>query len=235
MYSDFNYRPPPPSYQASMQEYRLRLLLVDRHNGTGVPGTGPSLGAGSAAALGAISPPPLYRSQLRNAMANAMIHSRPPSYRSQTSEQIQQNSNSNTNQQIRHSRDPSQISSQQVVASQPTSTRAVNHSSVTAMPGDHDHVVSVPVVHSNAIMVKNSPEKTLDHHDHEDIIPSSKSGKMKESNLVTIVQTSSAASSEVNSELNSGTESSVIVTVSGSVDQRNLRATPGEVQILAHL
>ena len=30
MYSDFNYRPPPPSYQASMQEYRLRLLLLDR-------------------------------------------------------------------------------------------------------------------------------------------------------------------------------------------------------------
>ena len=30
MYSDFTYRPPPPSYQASMQEYRLRLLLLDR-------------------------------------------------------------------------------------------------------------------------------------------------------------------------------------------------------------
>merc|ERR1719445_1889660 len=30
MYSEFQYRPPPPSYQASMQEYRLRLLLMDR-------------------------------------------------------------------------------------------------------------------------------------------------------------------------------------------------------------
>merc|ERR1711860_279114 len=25
LYSEFQYRPPPPSYQASMQEYRLRL------------------------------------------------------------------------------------------------------------------------------------------------------------------------------------------------------------------
>ena len=30
MYPEFQYRPPPPSYQASMQEYRLRLLLLDR-------------------------------------------------------------------------------------------------------------------------------------------------------------------------------------------------------------
>ena len=40
MYSDFNYRPPPPSYQASMQEYRLRLLLLDR----GHPNLGTSSG-----------------------------------------------------------------------------------------------------------------------------------------------------------------------------------------------
>lgn len=42
MYPEFQYRAPPPSYQASMQEYRLRLLLLDRHN--------------------AASPPPTYRS-----------------------------------------------------------------------------------------------------------------------------------------------------------------------------
>ena len=62
MYSDFHYRPPPPSYQASMQEYRLRLLLLDRqsgsHSGTtgGPPGPGPGL---------AIEPPPNYRAHLR--------------------------------------------------------------------------------------------------------------------------------------------------------------------------
>jgi hypothetical protein len=29
-YPEFQHRPPPPSYQASMQEYRLRLLLLER-------------------------------------------------------------------------------------------------------------------------------------------------------------------------------------------------------------
>ena len=32
-YPDFEYRPPPPSYQASMQEYRLRMLLYERATG----------------------------------------------------------------------------------------------------------------------------------------------------------------------------------------------------------
>eukprot|EP00095_Tigriopus_kingsejongensis_P009095 snap_masked-scaffold295_size218279-processed-gene-1.0 protein:Tk09095 transcript:snap_masked-scaffold295_size218279-processed-gene-1.0-mRNA-1 annotation:"conserved hypothetical protein" len=82
MYSDFNYRPPPPTYQASMQEYRLRLLLMDR---PGVNGAGPGL----AAANQSLSPPPQYRAQLRNALANAVVHSRPPSYQSQVSEEHQ--------------------------------------------------------------------------------------------------------------------------------------------------
>jgi hypothetical protein len=50
MYPEFQYRPPPPSYQASMQEYRLRLLLLDRHAGSVAPGGH------------AVSPPPTYRS-----------------------------------------------------------------------------------------------------------------------------------------------------------------------------
>lgn len=32
-YPEFEYRPPPPSYTASMQEYRLRMLLYERANG----------------------------------------------------------------------------------------------------------------------------------------------------------------------------------------------------------
>ena len=60
MYSDFPYRPPPPSYQASMQEYRLRLLLLDRHSGN--PATsGPSLQVAAATT----EPPPNYRAHLR--------------------------------------------------------------------------------------------------------------------------------------------------------------------------
>lgn len=112
MYSDFHYRPPPPSYQASMQEYRLRLLLLDRNNTsqsvpppaaaapaaqpptaavpqtTTVPPPPPSTrqNASNPNTVGIASPPPVYRSHLRNAMAHAIAHSRPPSYRSHISD-----------------------------------------------------------------------------------------------------------------------------------------------------
>ncbi|VVD00833.1 unnamed protein product [Leptidea sinapis] len=56
LYPEFHYRPPPPTYQASMQEYRLRLLLLDR-------------------SAPAVSPPPTYRSN------SASLVSGPPSYR----------------------------------------------------------------------------------------------------------------------------------------------------------
>ncbi|GFS87287.1 uncharacterized protein TNCV_2479281 [Trichonephila clavipes] len=55
MYPEFQYRPPPPSYQASMQEYRLRLLLLDRQQGSGAT-------SNTASALSPVSPPPTYRS-----------------------------------------------------------------------------------------------------------------------------------------------------------------------------
>ncbi|XP_034141040.1 uncharacterized protein KIAA1522 isoform X2 [Drosophila guanche] len=48
LYPEFQHRPPPPSYQASMQEYRLRLLLLDRDRQNGV--------------VRGNSPPPTYRS-----------------------------------------------------------------------------------------------------------------------------------------------------------------------------
>lgn len=56
MYPEFQYRPPPPSYQASMQEYRLRLLLLERPNDT------------TAGLHAAMSPPPTYRSQAGSAL-----------------------------------------------------------------------------------------------------------------------------------------------------------------------
>ena len=49
VYPEFQFRPPPPSYHASMQAYRLGLLL-DRHGGPAGTGTGTAL-----------SPPPSYR------------------------------------------------------------------------------------------------------------------------------------------------------------------------------
>ncbi|KAE8737539.1 hypothetical protein FOCC_FOCC016997 [Frankliniella occidentalis] len=87
MYPEFQYRPPPPSYQASMQEYRLRLLLLDRHPGAGGVG-------GPAPPSSAVSPPPTYRSHAGSLLraplgcrreVAASEYSRPPSYRSRSS------------------------------------------------------------------------------------------------------------------------------------------------------
>ncbi|KAK0168940.1 hypothetical protein PV327_002696 [Microctonus hyperodae] len=62
IYPEFQFRTPPPSYQASMQEYRLRLLLLDRLQPTS-------------------SPPPTYRSNAASIVAPCTTReSRPPSY-----------------------------------------------------------------------------------------------------------------------------------------------------------
>ncbi|XP_051173520.1 uncharacterized protein LOC127289570 [Leptopilina boulardi] len=63
IYPEFQFRTPPPSYQASMQEYRLRLLLLDRLQPTS-------------------SPPPTYRSNAGSIVTPCTTtrESRPPSY-----------------------------------------------------------------------------------------------------------------------------------------------------------
>ena len=76
MYQEFQYRPPPPSYQASMQEYRLRLLLMER---TGGPPPAPPP---------VMSPPPAYRSTRSGLAFSQESPSRPPSYRSRASERM---------------------------------------------------------------------------------------------------------------------------------------------------
>lgn len=55
-YPEFQYRPPPPSYQASMQEYRLRLLLLDRSSHP------------QSTSLSPVSPPPTYRSSAASSL-----------------------------------------------------------------------------------------------------------------------------------------------------------------------
>jgi len=275
MYSDFHYRPPPPSYQASMQEYRLRLLLLDRTGSTGGGGGGgsgtggggggvggPSLSAPHASAIA--SPPPQYRPNLRTAITNAVIHSRPPSYRSHSSDQ--ETSAPATQ---RNSTDAAAVhSTDRVITHQPTAQPATA-ADLSSLRPDLVNVVSVnPPPSSVAVpsasdavadpgsSAKSTPMKTAVMMTADDLLPpplkSSGGSSKKDSvsgrknnkknarhNLVTIVQTSRTDPVEngtLASSSSSAGEESVIVTVSGSVDsQQSLRASPGEVQILAHL
>ncbi|XP_011494245.1 PREDICTED: uncharacterized protein LOC105359329 [Ceratosolen solmsi marchali] len=59
IYPEFQFRTPPPSYQASMQEYRLRLLLLDRLQPTS-------------------SPPPTYRSNTGSCVATGRVSNGAP-------------------------------------------------------------------------------------------------------------------------------------------------------------
>ncbi|KAF0302091.1 hypothetical protein FJT64_025804 [Amphibalanus amphitrite] len=102
VYPEFQFRPPPPSYHASMQAYRLGLLL-DRHN------------AASAAGNGAVlSPPPSYRpgtGTLRpgmNTLSGHSEYSHPPSYHSRQSSANPQPQQEPAG--VCHSRNPSVLS-----------------------------------------------------------------------------------------------------------------------------
>ncbi|XP_050307200.1 uncharacterized protein LOC126743950 [Anthonomus grandis grandis] len=213
MYPEFQYRPPPPSYQASMQEYRLRLLLLDRGNTpqiqTGVQNT--------------ISPPPTYRSHAGSLLraplssrreANQSEYSCPPSYRSQNSSNNRQGTLSNAS--ILHSRDPS----------------------LTMSDSNHESVVNVVNILNSAEEDIALDNITLDSLKMEPEPPEINPLKMllkgsqsdlegsKDGNLVTIVQTSD--------------QNPVIVTVSGcSAQDHNstvqITEIPSEMEILAHL
>ncbi|XP_075559160.1 uncharacterized protein LOC142590660 isoform X4 [Dermacentor variabilis] len=101
LYPEFQYRPPPPSYQASMQEYRLRLLLLDRQGGPptlptpvalaahhhhhhhhhAVPAPPPvvpppaAVTSQPAPMLSPVSPPPTYRSGLHARVSGGSVSS----------------------------------------------------------------------------------------------------------------------------------------------------------------
>lgn len=110
LYSEFQYRAPPPSYQASMQEYRLRLLLMDRSNPPPPPPLSSQQPQSSSQQSSqpiipplVSSPPPAYRGpppshpyhRLMLPPSAVQHHqpdsyaSRPPSYRSRVSEPLQ--------------------------------------------------------------------------------------------------------------------------------------------------
>jgi hypothetical protein len=143
MYSEFQYRPPPPSYQASMQEYRLRLLLMDRN---APPPPPPPL----------LSPPPAYRG-LRPGFL-APLHggngdvSRPPSYRSRASDHHHHHLA------VMHGRHPSQLSS--CYLSHVLSEEQEQQESKEPEQQQHASVVPVipaaPLLHKSSIRIESS-------------------------------------------------------------------------------
>ncbi|KYB25670.1 uncharacterized protein LOC657358 [Tribolium castaneum] len=206
MYPEFQYRPPPPSYQASMQEYRLRLLLLDR-------GNTPQIQAGIQ---NAVSPPPTYRSHagslLRAPLSNRRDtaqseYSCPPSYRSQNST----NRPGTLQNSVLHSREQSLSLSE---SNQEESVNVVNilGSTEEDMALDNITLDSLKMEPESDI----NPLRMLLKGSSSDLEGS------KDGNLVTIVQTSD--------------QSPVIVTVSGSSQiEGSTMQIPSEMEILAHL
>ncbi|KAG5883574.1 hypothetical protein JTB14_016714 [Gonioctena quinquepunctata] len=210
MYPEFQYRPPPPSYQASMQEYRLRLLLLER-------GNSPQIQAGIQ---NAISPPPTYRSHA-GSLLRAPLSSRreaaqseyscPPSYRSNSTNRhgtLQNNS-------VLHSREQS------------LSLSESNHGSVINVVnilGSTEEDIALDNITLDSL--KMEPENDMNSVKMLLKTSSNELEGSKDGNLVTIVQTSD--------------QSPVIVTVSGSsqIDSNNsvqISEIPSEMEILAHL
>jgi hypothetical protein len=141
MYSEFQYRPPPPSYQASMQEYRLRLLLMDR-NAPPPPPPPPS-----GAVL--LSPPPAYRGPRPDFLAP--VHggdvSRPPSYRSRASDHHHHLA-------VMHGRHPSQLSylSQVLTEEQEPKEGLEQQQHASVVPV----IPSAPLLHKASIRIESS-------------------------------------------------------------------------------
>ncbi|KAK3875223.1 hypothetical protein Pcinc_019884 [Petrolisthes cinctipes] len=226
MYPEFQYRPPPPSYQASMQEYRLRLLLLDRHHNH--PPATPQ----------APSPPPTYRSgahNLRGLTVNTLgresNYSQPPSYRSREGS-------------VSHNPDATGLPS-----SHPGGPLAPAHSRDPSCLSflSHDSVYSGGAPPSQDGSVRVGVEQDKVERDKVAVVgdtalPLNASTSKKDDNTVTIVQTTD--SSQV---IGSDT---VVVTVSGS--QHPVYAPPApalhsrhappaptstdtEISVLAHL
>jgi len=231
MYSEFQYRPPPPSYQASMQEYRLRLLLLDR----GAPPPGPPPPQ-------VVSPPPAYRGLMRNGMTvPSDLLSRPPSYRSRASDAPVPV----------HGRHPSQLSylsfdgnpTHSVVVEQAVvEDQAVdkNHASVVPVSGPPDNKSSIKI--ETGELDSYMANWTQDQMDRIETISCKtdshgrgRRGRGRNKDMVTIVQNNGNGTVVTQSP---GHHVPVIVTVSGGLDQleqgQQETETP-EIEILAHL
>ncbi|XP_067118561.1 uncharacterized protein [Centruroides vittatus] len=261
MYPEFQYRPPPPSYQASMQEYRLRLLLLDRQQGT------------TTTSLSPVSPPPTYRSHGSTLHSRPPLnmmerdYSRPPSYRSRASSAGVLRTNTDTldsrvneregtisqngtpaspSHSQSHSRNPSLslsfLSHESLFVDSNHSRPTDSANAATSDNTNPVHFTSPSGESQNSVVAGLSDESPLATHEitSTDIVPVNWRAedqslwslrKNHDINAVTIVQTTD--SSQV---LNQDT---VVVSISGQT-MRSSATTPGsgsqgEVQILAHV
>ena len=167
IYSEFQYRPPPPSYQASMQEYRLRLLLMERSGGP-PPAPPPAL-----------SPPPAYRGPGRGLPLHGSV-SRPPSYHSRQGSSILP----------LHARHPSQLSKLSIAgANDPVEEEEKQ------CPVHVTQVPVVPSSHKASIQIQGSQDmeqyiSNIQEHFHK-IEAGEKSKRERRESEVTIVQNTS--------------------------------------------
>ncbi|KFM58642.1 hypothetical protein X975_18579, partial [Stegodyphus mimosarum] len=238
MYPEFQYRPPPPSYQASMQEYRLRLLLLDRQQGSGSA-------SNTSSALSPVSPPPTYRSHTTGTLHSRppltlteREYSRPPSYRSRASSagvlrpstetlcslSTQQQQQQQPPLASSHSRNPS------------LSLSFLSHESLFLDSGHSRPTVQDPVHFTspsgesqNSVVAGLSDDSPPSRDGGSSTWGRGSSWKphLHDVNAVTIVQTTD--SSQV---LNRDT---VILTVPGREVPENPSTSVGEVRILAHV
>jgi hypothetical protein len=206
MYSEFQYRPPPPSYQASMQEYRLRLLLMDRSGPPPPP---------------ALSPPPAYRGPGRGLAPLHGSVSRPPSYHSRAGSSVL----------AMHARHPSQLSKLSFagVPSEPAVEEEgkqcpVHVTQVPVVPMGGSHKASIRIQGSTDMeqYITNIQEQ-FDRLESLGKARGEKTKRERRDSEVTIVQNTSM-------ELHQP----VVVTVSGSLALAESNST-ADCDVLAHL
>lgn len=221
-YPEFQYRPPPPSYQASMQEYRLRLLLLDR-----------SSSHPQSTSLSPVSPPPTYRSSAASSLTGTLTRqshtntiqrapSRPPSYRAagdgHQCVSTQPSYQSSTTQTVPQ---PLQtLHSPQASPLMTTSGASTGVSSTLTTSQSHSP-------HSNTFKTFSQNHNQTHHSSHHDI------------NRVTILQTTNTSQvctpNGVNIVAISPTTSVASNTITPNLSPNIVSNVNNEVQILAHV
>ncbi|KAH8348080.1 hypothetical protein KR084_003871 [Drosophila pseudotakahashii] len=223
LYPEFQHRPPPPSYQASMQEYRLRLLLLDRDRQNGV--------------VRGNSPPPTYRSHagsllraplttLRSGMggggggghggAGGTIsssmggseYSLPPSYRS------------------RNATPASLVCSERNIETAPSGRLLANEDLQLPEPSVVEQLPDYTALQSNTLLTSAIVEIESSNRVPEREASAGSSARSKSKDLVTIVTISQSPGSTAHSQTQTQTQTQNAAGQASALDQ---------IDILAHL